>query len=358
MAPNSRRRYRKYRSGFVLVTTAVTIIVLLGLLGLAIDVGHIFVARSELQIFADEAAFAATFELDGTSQGITRAQNVALTGSVPGAPINRWNFGTQTAPAATVKFSTTPGGTYSASPSNAAGYRFIQIQVTASVPVYFLPLIPGIPTTKNITVTSIAGQDQQTSLGDGVAPFSPDAHNPADANFGYTPGGLYTLRWPPNGQLKKQGCPGDSGFSPGGGSSDRGYIDIGQGNGNSALRDAVVDNNFHLAQPLQIGSPIDTVPGQKNVSSAIDERFGEDTDTSHATFSTYTGNGRRLLTVPVNDGSDAGLIVGFALFFLQPNACGDKNNSPCCAEYVGPAVKGSSRRGGGTAGLYGVQLVQ
>src|SRR5262249_47707037 len=188
--------------------------------------------------------------------------------------------------------------------------------------------------------------------------FSPVAHNTGDPNLGFTLGAMYTLRWAPPGDRNKPGgvCPGDAGFNPGS-SADRGYIDVGQGNGNSDLRDAVVNSSFFLDSPLAVGDLIDVVSGQKGVPSAVEERFNQDTDTTAATYSSYHGNGRRLLTVAVNDGSASPRIAGFALFFLHATPCGDKNTTPCCAEYVGPAVFGSRNRGAGGAGLYVVQLL-
>lgn len=159
-------------------------------------------------------------------------------------------------------------------------------------------------------------------------------------------------------------CAGDGGFTPPNSSSDRGYIDVGQGNGNSALHEAIVNNQFYLAQPYSVGSVIDWVPGNKNVKPGVDERFAQDTDTTSATYSQYSGNGRRILVVPVNNGGDPALVAGFAAFFMPSGMCGPNNTSPCCAEYIGPAVAGAPHSGAGGggagpgsgAGLYVVRL--
>jgi hypothetical protein len=198
----------------------------------------------------------------------------------------------------------------------------------------------------------------QDSLGDGLAPFSPDAHDPLDPDFGFSKGQLYTLRWAPPGHRGPGGdnCPGDIGYTPDE-ESWRGYIDVGQGNGNAGLREAIVNNSYHMQNPLEVGDPIDDVDGQKSVTEAINERFSQDTDINSVTFSTYHGNGRRLYTVAVNTGNPP-KVAGFALFFMQPIPCGDKNTSPCCGEYVGAAVSGSTHSGAGRPGLYSVKLVQ
>jgi hypothetical protein len=349
----------KRRKGFILITSAAAMAGLLALVGLAVDTGRLYVAREELQVFADEAAVAAAFELDGTSAGLVRARNAAASGPGSGASPNRWNFASQAVALATTQFAPTPGGPYDSNPASAAGLRFIKVQTTGSVNLYFLPLVPGIGVTRSATANAVAGQTAQTSLGDGLAPFSPTAHNSADPNFGFTAGQLYTLRWAPGGQRDKPGnvCAGDAGFDPGS-SSERGYIDVGQGSGSSALRAAVINNSFYLPAPITIGGTLQMYTGQESVPDALEQRFQQDSDVASKTFASYNGNGRRLLTVGVNAGGDPAIVLGFASFFLQPTPCGTKNTTPCCAEYVGASVVNSSRPGAASSGLYEVQLVQ
>jgi Flp pilus assembly protein TadG len=347
------------RKGFILITSAAAMIGLLALVGLGVDAGRLYVVRGELQVFADEAAAAAAFELDGTSAGLARARNAAASGPGSGASPNRWNFATQSVTSVTTQFASSANGTYDSNPSSAAGLRFIKVQATGSVNLYFLPLVPGIGASLSTTATAVAAQTTQTSLGDGLAPFSPTAHSSTDPNFGFTAGQLYTLRWAPSGQRNKAGntCAGDTGFDPGS-SSERGYVDVGQGSGSSALRAAVINNSFFLPSPIAIGGTLNMYTGQESVPDAMEQRFQQDSDVTSTTFATYNGNGRRLLTVAVNGGGDPATVLGFASFFLQPTPCGTKNTTPCCAEYVGAAVVNSSRRGAATSGLYEVQLVQ
>jgi Flp pilus assembly protein TadG len=350
------QHYRR-RRGFVLLTSAIAMIGLLLLVGLATDVGRVFVARNELQVFVDEAAIAATFELDGTTAGLARARDAAAAG--PGTAPNRWNFGTQAVTSVSTQFSTAPNGPFEDAPAIGTNYRFIKVRATAATTLYFLPLAPGIPDSQSIAVSAIAGQTPMSALGNGLCPFSPTAHDPNAADFGFTSGQLYTLRWAPSGQRDKAGgsCAGDVGFDPGG-SDDRGYVDVGQGTGASALRDTIVNNSFFLPTPLHIGSMLNMLSGQESVPSAVQQRFDQDTDVSAPNLAGYNGNGRRLITVVINGGGDPSQAVGFGLFFLQPTPCGTKNTTPCCAEYVGSAVLSSRRRGAGVAGVYKVQLVE
>ncbi|HTD43841.1 MAG TPA: pilus assembly protein TadG-related protein, partial [Bryobacteraceae bacterium] len=62
-------RRRQKQSGFVLITMAAACIAMLGALGLAVDMGRIFIAKSETQAYVDAQAIAAALQLDGTSTG-------------------------------------------------------------------------------------------------------------------------------------------------------------------------------------------------------------------------------------------------------------------------------------------------
>jgi uncharacterized membrane protein len=72
--------------GFVLMTMAITAIALMGAMGLAIDLGHIFIVKNETQAYVDAAAIAAALQMDGTTAGITRAGSAATNLSAS------WNF--------------------------------------------------------------------------------------------------------------------------------------------------------------------------------------------------------------------------------------------------------------------------
>ena len=59
MHMNSQRRSR----GFVIIFAALTIILVIGVMGLVMDLARMYVARNELQAFADAATFGATMQL-------------------------------------------------------------------------------------------------------------------------------------------------------------------------------------------------------------------------------------------------------------------------------------------------------
>ena len=65
--------------GAVVVVVALSMLVLLGFMGLALDFGHLFVARDELQTSVDACALAAAQELDGATDALIRASSAGLT---------------------------------------------------------------------------------------------------------------------------------------------------------------------------------------------------------------------------------------------------------------------------------------
>lgn len=74
----TRRRQCKTQSvqhqrGAVAIIVAICIAVLVGMLGLVLDLGHLYVAKTELQNAADAAALSGAKELKGTSAGIDSA---------------------------------------------------------------------------------------------------------------------------------------------------------------------------------------------------------------------------------------------------------------------------------------------
>src|SRR5277367_2674848 len=85
--------------GFVLIAMSVTMLLMLACIGLAFDLGRIYIARNEAQVFTDAAALTAASKLDGTAAGIERARDAV--GRVP----MRWNLGTKEFTGVIVEFS-------------------------------------------------------------------------------------------------------------------------------------------------------------------------------------------------------------------------------------------------------------
>lgn len=74
--------------GAVAIVVALSMTLLLGMLGLVLDLGHLYVAKSELQNAADAAALSGARELNGTVAGL----NLALSRAVEAAGKNKYDL--------------------------------------------------------------------------------------------------------------------------------------------------------------------------------------------------------------------------------------------------------------------------
>src|SRR6266849_9915049 len=84
--------------GFLLIAMAASMFLLLAVMGLAFDLGRIYIARNEAQVFTDAAAIAAASKLDRTDAGLRRARE-----AVARIPM-RWNLGTREFTGVVVEF--------------------------------------------------------------------------------------------------------------------------------------------------------------------------------------------------------------------------------------------------------------
>ena len=404
---------RPRQRGIILIVVAIAAFALVGILGLSLDLGRMQVAHGELQNYTDAAALSAAMKLDGTRAGIDRAEDAA-TGDV-----NSWAFGTAAVDDVDVRFSQVYNASFITNPLSGIG--FVRVEAMEPVPLFFMPLFPGVGSSRNVSAWSVAGQQLQTTISDGVFPYSPDAHDATDPNFGFLLGRHYTLRWAkyvgnPNlpGFFKTSvngarlvGCEADmeiEGFQPGeAANNERGYIDLtnlqplDNGGGAALIRSAILTRtSFEL--PIEpFNYYIDPEPGQKETeTTTMQDRVWEDTDPVTPTYFTTgqtapntppvdemksdyrsayntvtlprppNGNGRRLVITPINDPMQNGLVVGFVGFFLPPVPCapvtlGKHTYEPCCGEYVGAVINSGGSGGGGAAsgtGSYRIVLFQ
>jgi uncharacterized membrane protein len=131
-----------YRSdkGFVLIVTCIVLAILLGLAGLGIDIGRMYVIRSELQAFSDAAALNAALQLDDTEQGTARARQAASE-LATGPHAMKWDLGSQ--PITDITSSFVKNG--------------VRVVVSAPAPLIFLRAFPaGASGFSNVTASSMA----------------------------------------------------------------------------------------------------------------------------------------------------------------------------------------------------------
>ena len=76
------------QGGAVAVTVGVSMVMLIGFLALVIDLGHLYITKTELQNAADAAALAGAKELNGKASGVANA----VTKATEIAAQNRYDF--------------------------------------------------------------------------------------------------------------------------------------------------------------------------------------------------------------------------------------------------------------------------
>lgn len=324
---------------------------------------------------------AAVRDLDGTQSGIQNAHTLATQGPLGASLPNATNFGTDSVSTAIDTYAATFSGTYNSYSTAAATstnvYRFVKVAASSNVPLYFLRILPGVTSPATVQSSAIAGQQAQPPnfSNGGVVPFSADAHNTNSADeFGFVRGNQYTFRWG-NGTPPTT-CGGDNGFNPSLAPPQHGFVDLGQGNGESNLGSAIQYGGYPNASSspssVGLGTQLLTPPGSRGnaVVDSLAARSNQDPDQTATTWTDYKAalaagiaNGRRIVTSPVIDpgtyagnGSNIqGTVIGFANFLLDPattiSAAG--SSGPLCATYIGP---GSSDRltsgGSNNASIY------
>ncbi len=407
MKQTSNRNRLNNEQGFVLIASAVAAVVIFGMAGLAFDIGRMYITKNEAQTFADSASLYAAQKLDGTSAGLTRADN-----AVKNNP-NAWNFATTAFDAnkTIVEYSVDGSTNWAKSSSVTFPATVAYVRVTAVVdnfPLFLLPATGYSGTTATIKAAAVAGQilaggpagpppagGPPPALGPPSAtrsvssspvrtvfPYSPvsqvDGINTATTlladptgNFGFTVGQQYDLKWPHSADLTgKQPCVGDQSvamLNRTQSGQDWGEI---QFTSASAIASAVQQiGDDATGVNINLDQSVNPTTGDKSAESkAFSDRAAQDPQSlGHDNLESYMGaphNGRRLITVVVNNGRANGLgvaypsgnqaiAVGYAQFLLLSSYNGlTGSGAAWCAIYVGnsPAQDTTNSGAGGALG--------
>ena len=369
---------RHGQRGMVLMTMAVTAIAMIGAMGLAIDLGHIFIVKNETQAYVDAAALAAALQLDGTAAGITRANNAATNMSAA------WNFSSTVLTSPTVEFSSAATGASWFSAANVTSpstMTYTRVTKTVAPKIYFVPVVMTNKIySANVQSRAIAGQvvlASNTSIAQGLGPFTgiaACAHGStmvqceatASNNFGLTVGAEYDIQWPQYNK-NRQGC---NNGNPVHGSENSCFVrppcagDLAlMGTGADPMQEVVQQwgasingywgsqstsqiNKYILDQQqlaaVAIGTDItqDLSAGNKQGTSKIlDDRVNQDTvnfdkaginaassqklaDYLDSASQNPVHNGRRLMPVPIvypDVNENMSPVVGYGLYLLESN---------------------------------------
>ena len=380
--------------GFVLIIMAASAFAIFAVLGMAVDIGKMFIAKNETQAYCDSAALSAALALDGTTTGIANAQTAVANSA------NTWNLDSTIVSSPTIEFATTTAGPWSANPNPATGYAYVRVKVTVPMKLYFMPAVAGL-FTQNITSSATAAQIGITSFTQGLAPYSAIAlNNNANQDFGLVIGNSYDIHWPnvsngancdPSNQNKIDNCFISSPCSGDTFAAKQSVLNYWQSsqagfwgsNSNSTIQQEIL--NVIQVEAVSVGTNIDPVLSGGNKQSEagyLDQRASEDISTDYVTpqhygdndsntVTTYNSgahNGRRLIPVPVVLPSTTTntTVVGYGSFLLLSNGASSdyyrhntNGNSAYCALYAGPYQVGGTGTGtGGTTGATYVKLVQ
>lgn len=377
------------KRGFTLVAMAISATALVAVVGLALDVGRLYIAKNETQIYCDAAALAAVKQLNGYSSGVTSATAAAT------AVNNSYNLNSTTASGSAITFANAAAGPWLAAanlPATPSGYMYAKVSLPVQMPLYFLPIVAQ-RYSQQVASVAAAGQVEITSFGAGLGPYSLVSTNTTGPNFGFVVGNEYTIQWPqfngtrhgcnggnPENCFNANPCDDDNrpamwAVASNWSSSTNGYWGF---SSNADIERAVI--NGLQTQPISVGQnilPIMTNGNKAAQAIVLDQRSSQDTDytaysedQSPQYLTSSTRNGRRIMLIPVLNPESSAVtsVSGFAAVLLYNDGStssnyyrsGTNGNSPFCAVYLGPYVAGSNTRGTATSGsgAYEVKLVQ
>src|SRR6266853_965839 len=185
-------RRRQKQSGFVLIIMTAASIAMIGALGLAVDMGRLFIIKNETQAFCDAASLSAALQLNGADTGVTNAKAAVTTM----ATNDKWNFTTTQIASPTTEFATTSTGTWTNTPpSPPTGYKYVRVKASVSVPMYFLPVVMTTKVyTQTVNSQAIAGQVPVDTLNTGLSPYSAIAQDNTVSSLGLVKGQEYMIQ--------------------------------------------------------------------------------------------------------------------------------------------------------------------
>ncbi len=175
--------YRKSERGAVAIIFGLTVVVLFAMGGVVLDLGHLYIAKAELQNAADAAALAGAKDLNETTPGIDAAVATAQTISAK----NKYNFSTDvTLALANIEFGPSPDGPWSSVAAARAapqGMTFIKVDTGLKVLGTYLMRVAGVDTVSTFGL-AVAGR-----FVNNVTPIGVCAIDPANktAKYEYPP---------------------------------------------------------------------------------------------------------------------------------------------------------------------------
>ncbi|HEX7865361.1 MAG TPA: pilus assembly protein TadG-related protein [Variovorax sp.] len=252
------RRLRHSQGGAMIVTAALFLLFLMGFMGIALDFGHLFVVRTELQTAVDSCALSAARELDGQSTALTRAVSAGQSAGNS----NRVNMqsATWSGQGQIVATDITFRDSAYAATTTPALARYAQCTHTqANVNIWLMKAMgafsgdtAGNPSTRSVTASAVATRASAQSACPIPVAAKPKAGGTAP-NYGFVPGEWVTLIMAQNAATGGQ---------------------IGWANLDGSNSASETENELNGRCGAKVGDTIGTPGVQTTVADVWNQRFG------------------------------------------------------------------------------------
>lgn len=193
-----RENLRRKQSGAVAIITALALVVLVGFAGLALDGGHLYLTKTELQNAADACALAASYELTGSpipADNFTRGENAGKTVGTQ----NNVDFqgGAIDAADIDVEFAPTLDGPWVSAGSATGTSKYVRCTITEDgITPWFMQVMGfGDQTVRVLATATLSPSQNNCAIPMGLC-TTPSTSAP---DFGYVKGTWYSMNFEESG---------------------------------------------------------------------------------------------------------------------------------------------------------------
>lgn len=341
MDPNQQAKRER---GIAVLFVALFLLVALWFVSMAIDVGKVMAARTELQAAADAAALAGASAIDPVTGVIN--QPLAKARAAAAALENKAYQAVETAividPEVDVEFPQPDQVKVTVKRTAATGNPVVLIFAQTF----------GLPSV-GVRADATAEAQELNSICEGLAPFAP-TNPPGNLGFFTDCDSTYALKvgagnsTQGNFQLLDYPDCNEDDFTGGGGAAVRYYT----------------ENGYQCC--IGLGTEyVLTAPGNKvgPLKQGIQTRWDADTDKTSHCYEDYTGNGKRVFITPIIETFDVNgkkmvRIVNFAAFFLTYPPTGSMVQQGVQGQFIQYVAPGSANGPPVNTGIYGLHLVE
>ena len=335
----------KRERGIAVLFVALFLLVALWFVSMAIDVGKVMAARTELQAAADAAALAGASAIDPVTGVID--QTLAKVRAAAAAASNKAYQSVETAvvidPEVDVVFPQ----------PDRVKVTVKRTEDTGNPVVLHFAQTFGLPTI-GVQADATAEAQELNSICEGLAPFAPD-NPPGNIGFFTDCDSAYTLKVGAGGstagnfQLLDYADCNEDDFSGSGGSAVRYYTKYG----------------YQCC--VSLGATfVWTEPGNKvgPLNQGLQYRWDQDTDQTSHCYQDYQGNGKRIFVTPIVEtfadatGKEMVRVVNFAAFFMTNSPQSSTGHDIVKGQFIQYVAPGDASGPPVDTGIYGLHLVE